>query len=106
MRSLWFVALLSLGACGRGKASGPAWPAPSTTAEDGGESLEPRETSTVAAALEKSEEPEDKKAEPAATPAAESPSDTGEKPAATPVPSPPIVDDVIMSDEIIIEIED
>ena len=104
MRRLLLVAVLV--ACGSGKSTGPAWPAPSTTAEDGGESLDPRESAKVAAAIEKAEDaqPDAEPETPDATPAAA----TGEpdKPAATPEVSQPSNDDIIFSEEIIIEIDD
>jgi hypothetical protein len=102
MRRLLFVVMLS--ACTHAKTTGPAWPEPSKTADDGGETIAPHETSAVAAAIEKAAEPEEKAAaaEPDATPAA---TPTEDKPAAAPA-SAPANDDVIMSDEIIIEIDD
>jgi hypothetical protein len=100
------VALVALaGACSHGQTTGPAWPAPDKPDPDerDGESLAPHESSTVAAAIEKSDETDAKKdAEPDATPAAA----TDEKPATVSPPTQPTVDDVIMSDEIIIEIDD
>jgi hypothetical protein len=62
-RLLFIVAVTAFAGCGNAKAAGPKWPAPSTTAEDGGESLEPKPTATYAAALEKSAEAEEKKPE-------------------------------------------
>ena len=101
------VALALATGCHKAKSTGPAWPAPSATAEDGGESIEPRST-TVAASVEKSEDvDEDQPEKPAA--------DTAEKPAAASEPekaptlSPPTQpkdDEVIMSEEIIIEIDE
>jgi hypothetical protein len=93
--------------CGSAKAAGPKWPAPSTTAEDGGESLEPKPTATYAAALEKSAEAEKKpeakdiEDKPAAT-------TTDDKPATTPSTEdkPATTDDVMMTEEIVIEIEE
>jgi hypothetical protein len=103
MRRLLFVVMLS--ACTHAKTTGPAWPEPSKTADDGGESIAPHETSAVAAAIEKSEEPAEKAAaaEPAAAPK-DAPDE--DKPAAAAPASAPANDDVIMSDEIIIEIDD
>ena len=102
MRRLLFVVMLA--ACSHAKATGPAWPEPSTTADDGGESLEPHEASPVTAAIEKADEPEEK---PAEEPAKDAPADaTDDKPAAVTAPTQPANDDVIMSDEIIIEIDD
>jgi hypothetical protein len=99
--------VVALAACGHKKATGPAWPEPSKNeggAEDGGESLAPRETSTVAAAIEKSEEPAAKKDD---EKVADAPAAAGEEKAPTvSAPTQPVTDDIIMSDEIIIEIED
>ena len=101
------IVALALAACHKARSSGPAWPAPSKTADDGGESLEPRST-TVAASVEKSEDVADEKAE-------KPEADTAEKPAAASEPdkaptlSPltqPKDDEVIMSEEIIIEIDE
>lgn len=110
MRRLLLLGALGIAtACGAGsKAKGPAWPVPSSTAEDGGESLAPRETS-VATVVEKSADKDaanEEKAKPAAeTTAATEPTETKpEEPAAT--PSQPIDDDEIISDEIIIEVEE
>jgi len=103
---LSLLAAVSLAACSHAKPTGPAWPAPDKTEpeEDGGESIAPHQSSTVAAAIEKSDEPEAKKDdEPdAATP--ETKKDDS-APALSP-PSQPSNDDVIFSDEIIIEIDD
>ena len=104
MRRLALLAVFALTACSHAKAKGPAWPEPSKTAEDGGESLAPHETSTVAAALEKSDDATpDAEDKPAASVPAAAPED---KPATMSQPTAPANDDVIMSDEIIIEIDD
>ncbi len=106
MRSVLLAILVASAGCHGSKASNPAWPAPSTTADDGGESLAPRQTS-VAAAVEKSadDKNDDEDDKPAATDA---------KPAAatdikeiTPEPQPGVTtDEPIITDELIIEIED
>lgn len=100
------IALVStLAACHGQKVDSPAWPAASTTADDGGESLEPRPTS-VASAVESSGSDEEEPAavtddvKPAAAPA--TPDTPG---AAAPTGASP-QGEVIMSDEIIIEIDD
>jgi hypothetical protein len=99
---------LSACACPQKAASGPAWPAPSTTADDGGESLEPRHTS-VATALEKSAEPEPElEAAPAAadaTKSADPAAAEGDKLPTMTAPTTPS-DEVIFSEEMIIEIEE
>ena len=111
MRRLLFVlvAVAALAACGHKKATGPAWPEPSKTeggAEDGGESIAPHETSTVAAAIEKSEEPEAKKDDAPAADATATTSEDKEKAPSVTAPTQTSIDEIIMSDEIIIEIED
>ena len=65
MRRVMFLMLAAgIAACGHGSPSGPrlAPHAQSTTADDGGESVEPRASSTVAAAIEKADESEEKDA--------------------------------------------
>ena len=96
--------VVALVGCGRSKASGPAWPEASKTADDGGESIAPRPTATYAAVAEKASEPEPDKADaaPAATPAAT----TEDKPAATPAATVTAPEEVITTEEIIIEIDD
>ncbi|HEY5920183.1 MAG TPA: hypothetical protein VIV11_00875 [Kofleriaceae bacterium] len=103
MRRLLLV--LVVAACGAPKATGPKWPEPSKTADDGGESIEPHPSATYAAAIEKSADTDEKPAEATvATPAAAASDD---KPAtATPSISQPVIDEVITTEEIIIEIED
>lgn len=107
MRRLLLVVALgaALAGCGRSKASGPKWPEPSKTADDGGESIEPRPSATYAAAVEKSADVEDKKPEPAETPA---PAASEDKPAAATAPAAttPASEEVITTEEIVIEIED
>jgi hypothetical protein len=107
MRRVVIAIALLASACGSRKASGPAWPEPSTTAEDGGESIEPRPTATYAAALEKSDAKAEEKTTAAASdekPAA-SESKTDEKPA-TSSESSPTLEEILMTEEIIIEIEE
>lgn len=109
MRLVATLIVVALAAgCGKTKASGPAWPAPSTTAEDGGESLEPQST-TVATSLEKADDKTEVDKAPAA---AAEPTDKpaaateAEKPATVTPPTQPTSDEVIMSEEIIIEIDE
>jgi hypothetical protein len=73
-------------------------------ADDGGESIAPREG--VAAVIEKSEKPEEKKPEAEAEKPAATPAPTNETAAPTDAPPPPSTDDVINTEEIIIEIDD
>lgn len=107
MRRLLFVVILA--ACSAAKPSGPAWPkmAETDVKDDGGESIDPRPANAVAAVIEKSEEPKTKKTESEAEKPAAAP--TEDKPAATttpPAPATPSSDDVINTQEIIIEIDD
>jgi hypothetical protein len=108
MRSVVVAILLGLAAasgCHHAKQTGPSWPAPSTTADDGGESIAPREH-TVASAVEKSadaDEADDDEVVESSKPAA-----TSEDKPATPAaqPATPPADDVIITDDIIIEIDE
>lgn len=107
MRRVMLLMLAAgIAACGHGKQSGPAWPTPSTTADDGGESIEPRASSAVAAAIEKADEPEDKDAADPTEEKVETAAPSKDEPGQAPSASQPTQDDVIMTDEIIIEIED
>lgn len=99
------VLVLVLAGCGHSKASGPAWPAPSTTAEDGGESLDPKPSASYAAAVEKSEEPEPAKEEPAAEEAPTPEEDSSAAPE-TPEAAEPDSDEPVTTEEITIEIDD
>ena len=92
-------------ACGHPNASGPKWPAPSTTADDGGESIEPKPSSSYAAAIEKSADVDEDKPEAASTSSSSS-TTTEDKPATTSTPTAPTTEDVFQTDEIIIEIDD
>jgi hypothetical protein len=100
---------LGLAGCGGSRASGPAWPQPTPSETDGGESLEPRQASSVAA-IEKAgdESPATPAAAtPAATPAAATPAAPGARPdRSTSEPAPSRDLDILTTEEIIIEIED
>lgn len=109
------AAALALGACAcpGAAATGLAWPAPSTTAEDGGESLAPRR-SGAAASLETSQEPSgadeesatgDDPSTDASAPAADATTPGGGGPAEA-SPAAPAADDPIVVDEQVIEIDD
>jgi hypothetical protein len=103
MRRLLLV--VALVGCGHSKASGPAWPEPSKTADDGGESIAPQPSATYAAVVEKSADVEE--AKPATTEAAKPVAATEDKPATTaPATTTPATDEVITTEEIIIEIDD
>jgi hypothetical protein len=105
MRSVVVAILLGTAACHGAKQTGPAWPAPSTTADDGGESIAPRDHAV--AAVEKSADASDDddvvKPDDTAKPAAAS-EDKPATPAAQ--PATPAADDVFITDDIIIEIDD
>ncbi len=100
-----------LAACGGSPGRGPAWPAPSPSETDGGESLAPRQAGSVAA-IEKAEDA--KPAAPAAEPAEEgaaeatpadapaASSEATEATEATPAREP----EILTTEELIIEIED
>ena len=104
--SLWLT--LALAACGAPKASGPAWPAPAETDEDGGESIAPRPSSSVATAIEKSEEPEPDKKKADSEPEKKAEDKAEDTPAETPAAEtqPTGDEEIITSEEIVIEIED
>jgi len=104
------IALVSaVAACHGHRVDAPAWPAPSTTADDGGESIAPRRPA-VAAAIEASEDDADADTDDDAlaaksdgSPAADA--NDADAPGTDSTDASP-QGDVIMSDEIIIEIED
>lgn len=106
MRRLLFVVIALAGACSHAKPSGPAWPEMAKTEpeDDGGESIAPHES--IAAVVEKSEKPEEKRPEPEADKPAATPASADETAAPTEAPPPPTTDDVINTEEIIIEIDD
>ena len=90
--------------CGRAADRGPAWPKPAASETDGGESLAPRQASSVAA-IEESGEATPSVAVPA--PAAAGPTVTPAAAAARPAETPPPKEpDPLMVEEIIIEIDD
>jgi hypothetical protein len=104
MRRLLFV--VTLAACSHAKPSGPAWPEMAKTEpeDDGGESIAPHES--VAAVIEKSDKPDEKKPESKADEPAATPTPTDDKATPTDAPPAPSTDDVINTEEIIIEIDD
>jgi hypothetical protein len=104
-RMRWLLLVIAIAACGPAKSKGPAWPAASTTAEDGGESIAPRPSATYAAAVERSADVEEDK--PAETTSATAAPASEDKPATTPTMSQPTsAEDVFQAEEIIIEVED
>jgi hypothetical protein len=105
MRSLLLAILVAAAGCGGSKASGPAWPAPSTTAEDGGESIAPRDRS-VATAVEKSADDNDGKDDDKPTSDAAKPASEIKEITPAPQASTPTNDDPVITDELIIEVDD
>lgn len=104
MSKLALCATLLLAACGGSHAGGPAWPKLHAAETDGGESLSPRQASTVAAI----EDAEDATPSPAAlaapaAPTTPAPAAKPDKPA-SPETSPK--EEILTTEEIIIEIED
>ncbi|HWO17531.1 MAG TPA: hypothetical protein VNO30_02105 [Kofleriaceae bacterium] len=103
-----WVLLSLLAGCGGSRAHGPAWPKLSEPETDGGESLAPRNASSVAA-IEDADDATPGAATPApaagtAAPAASTaPAGRTERPADAPSSREP---DVLNIDDIVIEIED
>jgi hypothetical protein len=99
--------VVAIAACGSKPPPGPAWPAASTTADDGGESIDPHPTA-VATSIESSKD-DDEDEKPADQPEIVAKPGAAVSEPSTPAtvsPPTPVTDDVIMSEEIIIEIED
>jgi hypothetical protein len=99
------LGVLVLAACGGVRESGPAWPKPHASETDGGESLAPRQASSVAAIEEASDATPSAPAPvaPAAAAPAAAPGAKPDRPADAPPPKEP---DVFTTEEIIIEIDD
>ena len=99
--SLLLISVL-VAACGRSAGARPAWPKQSEKEVDGGESLEPRTASAVAAVEEDDDEEEVVEVKAVEKPV--------EKPAAVevkpPTPAPAATPEPITTEEIVIEIED
>jgi len=100
--------VIVLAGCSTPAAPGPAWPKPAVQTSDGGESLAPRPAARAIAAIVEDDKPADKVAtdKPAAPPAGSPGGSAVDKPAAiTPAAAAP-ADDLIMTEDIVIEIED
>lgn len=98
------IALALIAACG-GSSRGPAWPKSADHETDGGESLAPKPGSVAVNAS--SDDDDEVVATPAEKPAAKAPAD--ETKPDSPRPTAPTVtapDDVINTDDLIIEIDD
>lgn len=101
------LGVLVFAACGGHSVtrSDPAWPAMQEPETDGGESLAPRQTSAAVAAVEADDDDEaaaadDDKPE-------DTPADTPETPAPpTETPAAPSIDEIPITEEIVIEIEE
>ncbi len=107
LRSSLLAGIL-LAACGGRPAGGPAWPKAHATEADGGESLAPQKASAVAA-IEEAEDATPSAAAGAApsAPAASTPavkSEKSEKPTSPEASTPK--DEILTTEEIIIEIDD
>jgi len=102
MRRILLV--LAVAACTHSAANGPAWPKQHVTEDDGGESLAPRDPAkSIAVATE--EAGDDAKPTAAAAPAGEAaaaPAAEGAAPASAPAAAQS--DDVITTDEIVIDV--
>ncbi|MDB4956077.1 MAG: hypothetical protein JWO36_3646 [Myxococcales bacterium] len=101
----WFFVVITLGACAPHAASGPAWPKAAASDKDGGESLAPQESRQVAVAVEKSEEAKPVAAT-EAKPAAAAPASEAPAGGAGPVAPTAPIDETIMTEDVIIEIDD
>jgi len=103
MRRILLV--LAVSACTHSAATGPAWPKAHASDDDGGESLAPRDPAKSIAVA--AEEPEEAKPAPTPAPAAApppAPVTEGGAPAAAPAAAQP--EDVITTEEIVIEVGD
>jgi hypothetical protein len=103
----WIVLCAALSACAPHSSSGPAWPTPHARASDGGESLAPRASATVAAIEDSDDEPKSDAtpaAPAAATPATPAaPKEPGASPAGT---APTMIEEPTQIEDIVIEIDD
>ncbi|MGE5182597.1 MAG: hypothetical protein ACM31C_11065 [Acidobacteriota bacterium] len=101
------VLALVLAGCASHAASGPAWPKPSPTDTDGGESIAPHVVRSAEATVDKSDDDDKPAPAPAAAPAAKDAPATKDAPAATPgAPAPPAVEEPTTVEDIVIEIDD
>lgn len=95
-----------LAACGGAREAGPTWPKLHAREADGGESLAPRQASSVAA-IEEADDATPSAAAlaapPAAAPAAAAPAPRTDRPADAPAAREP---DILTTEDIIIEIDD
>jgi hypothetical protein len=104
MRFAWLFVVLA--GCGAGRAEGPRWPKAAATEADGGESLAPRTAS--AAVVASSDDDDDDLDIKLLTPVVVKPAAgaTPATPAATPGTTTTPGDEPIMTEDLIIEIDD
>ncbi len=105
-RLLFALAALGLVGCSHSHATGPKWPEPSATSDDGGESIEPHPSATFAAAVESSADAEETVPVAAAASTAASAMPSEATPASASVPTPSTGEDVFTTEDIIIEIDE
>jgi hypothetical protein len=101
-----FLVAVVLAGCASHAASGPSWPKLHDTGKDGGESLTPHVANSAVAAVEKSgadEEPVKPAAASVVAPAA-TPKEPGVTAPTAPVATP--IDEPIITEDIVIEIDD
>ena len=98
---LWLL-VIALAACSSSASARPAWPKATPHEVDGGESLAPRAAARAITALVEDDRPADRAAD---KPAAAVPAAVDKPAAATPAATP-ATDEPIMTEEIVIEIED
>jgi hypothetical protein len=101
------LVMIVLAACSSAPPTGPAWPKLSPRADDGGESIAPREGARALAAIEE-DRPAERATEAAAVLPEAAPGEAaGDKPTATtsPASDPAIPEELLMTEEIVIEVE-
>jgi len=103
--SLVGVLVAMLAACGGATSRGPAWPQLHAREADGGESLAPRQASSVAA-IEEAVDVTSSAAAPAAPAAAAPASPSSARPDRPADAPPPREPDILTTEDIIIEIDD
>ncbi|HEU0032058.1 MAG TPA: hypothetical protein VFQ53_15600 [Kofleriaceae bacterium] len=105
MRSALFVVIVSIAACGAGRSKTPHWPKQTVAETDGGESLEPHKTTTVAAKAD-ADDDDDKPAEKSTSEKADKPEAKPETTTSAPSTATSAPDEAITTEDIVIEIED
>ncbi len=106
MRRLLFVVAIS-GCAPHTSSSSPAWPKPSVSEDDGGESIAPRASRPVAVAIEQSEDEPKPTPAPAPTPVPAAATPAKDAVVAPAVTAPTgVVEEPITTEDIVIEIDD